>query len=600
VTTVFAQSEARSRRYRPVAAIGRGGMAEVLLSLMEAGAGVRKVAVLKRIWPDLASDGAFVAMFHDEARLAIRLNHPNVVQTNEVIEDQGQLAIAMEYLHGQTLTAVLNRLGGPRELNLQLRLRIVADILAGLHYAHELTDYGGAPLNVVHRDVSPHNVFVTYDGQVKLMDFGVAKAEAAGQRTRPGGIAGKLAYLAPEYLRNDHAIDRRADVFSVGVMLWELLSGRRVWQGKADAEIVHLLATGRQMPDLPPDPNRPPVLAGIVARALAVNPAERYASAGELEIDLRNVMIGAADSHARTLGRVVSNAFASARSEREAMIARALVTGRAMGVQQPDWARDPGWARTIDQFLSTADELLDVTVVDESNVISESPVVSAAARFALAPIAKPRLRQPPPPPPPLPAARRRARYGLSLGGAAVGGAAVAALLAVVVAKAPLGASPPPARSASAAVTTASIVPLPAETCSTSATPAAAPAAAPIPAAAPVPIPVAAAASIPAVTTAPIAAPPASIPATPPAPTALPPPPPVAVADTAVTLPPSALTKQHLARRAAAARLESAADAREPTRHEVATPVEATALDTAVPEKKRPSSLRAIDEADPFK
>ena len=239
-------------RYRPIAAIGRGGMAEVLLTLMDAGSDVHKVVVLKRIWSDLASDHAFVAMFHDEARLSIRLNHPNVVQTFEAIEDGDQLAIAMEYLHGQTLTAVLNRLGGPRELSLPLRLRVLADVLAGLHYAHELADYGGTPLGVVHRDVSPHNVFVTYDGQVKLMDFGVAKTEAAGQRTRPGGIKGKLAYLAPEYLRNDYAIDRRADVFAVGVMLWEMLTGRRLWQGKADAEIVHHLAAGVRMPDLPP------------------------------------------------------------------------------------------------------------------------------------------------------------------------------------------------------------------------------------------------------------------------------------------------------------------------------------------------------------
>jgi len=299
-------------RYKPVAAIGRGGMAEVLLTLMDAGSDVNKVVVLKRIWSDLASDSAFVAMFHDEARLSIRLNHPNVVQTYEVLGDAGQLAIAMEYLHGQTLTAVLNRLGGPRELSLQLRLRVVADVLAGLHYAHELTDYDGKSLGVVHRDVSPNNVFVTYDGQVKLMDFGVAKTEAAGQRTRPGGIAGKLAYLAPEYLRNDYAIDRRADVFAVGVMLWEMLTGRRLWQGKADAEIVHHLAAGQRMPELPPDPNRAPVLAGICSRALAMNPDERYATAGELEIDLRNVMVGAADSHARTLGRVVSHAFGPA------------------------------------------------------------------------------------------------------------------------------------------------------------------------------------------------------------------------------------------------------------------------------------------------
>jgi serine/threonine-protein kinase len=571
--TVIGQSDLRARRYRPVAAIGRGGMAEVLLSLMEAGAGVRKVAVLKRIWPDLASDPSFVAMFHDEARLAIRLNHPNVVQTNEVIEDQGQLAIAMEYLHGQTLTAVLNRLGGPRELSLQLRMRIVCEILAGLHYAHELTDYGGSPLGVVHRDVSPHNIFLTYDGQVKLMDFGVAKAEAAGQRTRPGGIAGKLAYLAPEYLRSDRGIDRRADVFSVGVMLWELLSGRRVWQGKADAEIVHLLATGRQMPELPPDPNRPPVLAGIVARTLAVNPAERYASAGDLEIDLRNVMIGAADSHARTLGRVVSNAFASARSEREAMIARALITGRAMS-PPPEWGRDPGWARSIDQFLSSADDLLDVTVVDESNVVGESPVatpvVPPSARFALQTIARPRVRPAPPPPPP--PARRRARVGIGIGGAIAGTAAVAVLLTVVVIKAPLGASRPPLPAQSPAVATA-MVPPPAETCSL-ATPPTAPIVAPIPAA----------------------------PAAPPIPTALPPPPPVVAeeAPAASTLPTSLLTKQHLARRAAAARRESQSEVQEPARRrEASTPVEAV-LDAPAPDKKRPSSLRAIDENDPFK
>jgi len=541
--TALALSVAPSTRYRPIAAIGRGGMAEVLLTLMDAGGGVNKIVVLKRVWPDLATDNAFVAMFRDEARLSIRLNHPNVVDTYEVVEEDDRLALSMEYLHGQTLTALFNRLGGPRELSLQLRLRILVEILAGLHYAHDLTDYGGNALGVVHRDVSPNNVFVTYDGQVKLMDFGVAKTEAAGQRTRPGGIAGKLAYLAPEYLRNDYAVDRRADVFTVGVMLWEMLSGRRLWNGKADAEIVHHLAAGQRMPDLPVDPNRPPVLSGICARALAVNPDERYATAGELEIDLRNVMVGAADSHARTLGRVVSNAFATARTEREQMIARALVTGKAM-VARPDWVRDPTWAVAIDAFLSRADDVLDVTVVDEASVVEEALLLRPA----------PATVPPLPPPPPPPAARRRSR--VNIGGAVAGTAAAAAILGLIVATSTQSASrpSPPAPPAATAETHADITPLPAGQACTFVASAPAPGAAPP--AAPVPLE-------PAMTGA-----------------------------EASTLPASAATKNHFARRAAAAR-------REVQRDTDAT-MEASPFDEAIVEKKRPAAAREIDENDPFK
>jgi serine/threonine-protein kinase len=349
-------------------------MAEVLLSVMDAGGGVRKVVVLKRIWPDLATDPDFVAMFHDEAQLAIRLNHPNVVQTLEVVEAVGELAIAMEYLHGQSLTAVLNHhLTGAHQLSLALRLRILVDILAGLHHAHELRDYHGNPLGVVHRDVSPHNVFVTYDGQVKLMDFGVAKTIAAGYRTRPGAIKGKLAYLAPEYFRGG-VIDRRADVFAVGVMLWELLAGRRLWQGLSEAQIVHQLAAATSLPALPADAIRPPALDAVCLRALALDPSERHPTAAALESDLQQVLAGSADSHARTLGRVVSHAFGAARAEREAMIAHALETSGptqspAAGsthlhlLDAPDEAK-VSWTTEVDAFLSAADELLDVTVVD--------------------------------------------------------------------------------------------------------------------------------------------------------------------------------------------------------------------------------------------
>src|SRR3954451_21783110 len=218
-------SRATNKRYEPIAQIGRGGIAEVLLAMMDSGSGARRLAVLKRIGPEFATDPDFVAMFLDEARLSLRLTHANVVQTYEVLVGDDELAIAMEYLDGQPLTRVLNRmLRGPGELGLPLRLRILTRVLAGLEHAHTLADLDGTPLGVVHRDVSPQNVFVTYDGQVKLVDFGIAKVAtaAAEEQTRPGVVKGRVSYMAPEQLRGG-ALDRRADLFSVGVMLWEAL-----------------------------------------------------------------------------------------------------------------------------------------------------------------------------------------------------------------------------------------------------------------------------------------------------------------------------------------------------------------------------------------
>jgi serine/threonine-protein kinase len=335
---------------------------------------------------------------------------------------------------------VLNHhLTGPQQLSLSLRLRILVDVLAGLQYAHDLTDYDGTALGVVHRDVNPHNVFITYDGHVKLMDFGVAKTVAAAYQTRPGAIKGKLAYLAPEYLRSD-AVDRRADVFAVGVMLWELLAGRRLWHGMSEAQIVHQLAAAATAPALPPDAIRPPALDAICARALATNPADRYPTAAELEIDLQHVLAGAADSHARTLGRVVSHAFATARAEREALIARALETGRppptspgyskgAYWTKESDWTREVNWTREVDAFLAAADDMLDVTVVDPTIPPEPDPA--------------PRRPAPPPPPPP----RRRPRV---VGGAIATVAISAAVLTLIASEMQRGAPPPSARSAATA------------------------------------------------------------------------------------------------------------------------------------------------------
>jgi len=317
-------------------------MAEVLLAMMDAGCGARRLVVLKRIWPELATDPEFMTMFLDEARLSVRMNHPNVVRTYEVLARGAEATIAMEYLDGQPLTRVMNRLRGTDELSVPLRLRILMSVLAGLEHAHTLTDLEGQPLEVVHRDVSPHNVFVTYDGQVKLVDFGVAKTLAASHHTRPGALKGKLAYMAPEQLQPVE-VDRRADLFAVGVMLWEMLAGRRLWQGMNEVQIVSQLAAGLPFPPLPTAAEFPPGLDAICEQALHPNPQYRYQTAAEMEEDLERVLIGSEDSHARNLGRVVSLAFTAERAERQGLIEASsrLEVGADIPMAPPPRDADP-------------------------------------------------------------------------------------------------------------------------------------------------------------------------------------------------------------------------------------------------------------------
>jgi len=401
-------SRATNNRYEPIAHIGRGGMAEVLLAMMDSGAGARRLAVLKRIGPELATDPDFVAMFLDEARLSLRLSHANVVQTYEILVGDNELAIAMEYLDGQPLTRVLNRmLRGPGELGLPLRLRILTRVLAGLEYAHTLTDLDGTPLGVVHRDVSPQNVFVTYDGQVKLVDFGVAKTIAASHQTRPGAIKGKLAYMAPEQLQSD-AVDRRADLFSVGVMLWEVLAQRRMWHRMTEVEIVGHLASGRPMPALPVLPADVPTdLDAICMRALETDPERRYQTAAEMEMDLERVLVGAADSHARNLGTVVSLAFEAERAERQAIIERCLRRRAEQGEPEARASLIPDPLPTIDVPAEVPDE--EREPIHEARSSDATPVrrVDAALSAPDAP-APPPIGEPLVPPAPSVSAAQRA------------------------------------------------------------------------------------------------------------------------------------------------------------------------------------------------
>jgi serine/threonine-protein kinase len=307
-------------KYRFIATLGHGGMAEVFLAVARGPAGFNKLVVIKRLRPNLADDPQLSEMFLDEARLAARLNHKNVVQTNEVDLVDGQYFMAMEYLDGQPLHRVLGR---ARETNRKVLtsviLRVAAEALQGLHYAHDLTDYDGRPLGIVHRDVSPQNVFVTYDGQVKIVDFGIAKAARRAVETDTGVIKGKLSYMAPEQAFLPSAeIDRRADVFSVGVLLWEMLAGRRLWRDMGDPEILAaLMHDVPRLADVAPDVA--PELARVCDKALALAREDRYPSAAAMRADLERA--GTACS-AEELGAFVEGLFHEQRAEIKAKLAR--------------------------------------------------------------------------------------------------------------------------------------------------------------------------------------------------------------------------------------------------------------------------------------
>jgi serine/threonine-protein kinase len=225
-------------RYRFIGEIGRGGMANVYLTATRGAlGGFQKLMVIKLLRADLAEEQEFRQMFLSEARLAARLNHPNVVQTYDVGDDAGRYYLAMEFVDGQTLESVRRAPDASTFFPPRMQLQVLVHVLAGLHYAHELADYDGKPLNVVHRDVTPSNILLGYDGRVKLVDFGVAKALDSGTQTRAGVVKGKTGYMAPEAFTDSGHVDRRADIYSVGVLIWETLIGRRMWK--------HLSSTDR-------------------------------------------------------------------------------------------------------------------------------------------------------------------------------------------------------------------------------------------------------------------------------------------------------------------------------------------------------------------
>lgn len=304
--------------YRPIRELGAGGMARILLAYAHGTSGFSKLVVLKVMRPSLG-ETTFRTMFLEEARLSARLNHPNLVQVYEVVDTGDVPYMVMEYLEGKPLSAFHAK----AILDEATRLTVLSEALIGLHYAHELVDFSGKPLNLVHRDVSPHNIFVTYDGAVKVLDFGIAKTDTAQSHTQTGEVKGKLAYMAPEQLFGDK-LDRRADIFAMGVILWETAVGAPLWENVAPPQLMHRLATG----SIPRPSERAavdPDLEQIIIRATAAEPDQRYATALEMHQALREYALNKNRfSSVRDVGVALASAFASDREEERRIVSEAL------------------------------------------------------------------------------------------------------------------------------------------------------------------------------------------------------------------------------------------------------------------------------------
>ncbi|MBU8895681.1 protein kinase [Corallococcus sp. M34] len=279
-------------RYLLTRKLATGGMAEVFLAKTAGPMGFEKLLVVKRILPHLAEDPQFVEMFLSEAKLVAKLDHPNIVQIFDFGQEEDAYFIAMEYVEGPNLRALFKRaLQQGRRIPLELSTRIVALACEGLAYAHELCDSRtGEPLSIVHRDISTDNLLVSRSGNVKVMDFGIAKAANASQHTRSGILKGKLGYMAPEYLMGQPA-SARSDLYALGVVLYELVTGRKPFEGESDAQLMRAVLQEPLIDVRELSPETPEALALVIDQALAREPENRYASCHALQAALDDLLL---------------------------------------------------------------------------------------------------------------------------------------------------------------------------------------------------------------------------------------------------------------------------------------------------------------------
>src|SRR5580658_10241700 len=314
-------------RYDIYAKIASGGMASIHLGRLLGAAGFSRTVAIKRLHPHLSEDPDFLSTMIDEARVAARVHHPNVVPTLDVVAEGNELLVVMEYVRGESLSRLLRaETARFQRVPLPIAIAVAVGALHGLHAAHEATSEHGDPLAIVHRDVSPQNILVGIDGVARVIDFGVAKATGRLQTTRPGVLKGKMAYMAPEQLSGGE-VSRRVDIYALGVVLWEVLAGKRLFAGESDEQLVVKILVGAKEPPSQHTPGVPAELDAIVMRALSKNPAERFASAREMADALMRVVTPAFPP---TVGEWVEALAHDALSRRTAQVAEIESSGMAI------------------------------------------------------------------------------------------------------------------------------------------------------------------------------------------------------------------------------------------------------------------------------
>ncbi|MFT3713131.1 MAG: serine/threonine-protein kinase [Archangium sp.] len=323
--------------YSLLAKLAVGGMAEIWLARQSGLRGFERIVVVKRIIESLSADESFVEMFLDEARIIVQLTHPNIVQVFDLGEHAGAYYIAMEYLAGENL-ATLARTAAKagKQLEPETAVKLIISALEGLAHAHTRTGVDGRPLNVVHRDISPQNIVLTWEGQIKLVDFGIARAANRATQTQGQQLKGKFAYMAPEQAEGTVELDGRADVFAMGIVLWELVTHRRLYPNEDSVQILKtLISDGPIQSAIAKNPKVPQDLSDILDRALQKDVAQRFPDAQSFKNALEDWLRprGGGPTPAQ-LGEMMQTLFSARIAERKELIenaARGVASGSKVG-----------------------------------------------------------------------------------------------------------------------------------------------------------------------------------------------------------------------------------------------------------------------------